>query len=560
LPPPGANSPAGNAPITFGEKQRIYPLDELGGKTLSEAQVEESMIAVVLESLKGFSKKHLTDQVCLELDQGHDFPEEIVRKMLGPDLGLHLAFIPEEYGGFGAGVHDIFRLSEEMARIDLAVATAFLAISLGTDPILVGGTDAQKEKWLTRIADEGLIVAYGVTEPGAGSDLTRLKTKAERLPDGGYRLEGVKQFITNGGIASLFTILAMAPDGPTFFVVEGDREGLTRGKPEDKHGIRASNTSQVILEGVEVPAEHVIGGAEGLGLEQATEVFGYTRLMVAAFGLGGGEEALARGIDYARERTQFGSPLIDKPGLMHRLVVPAYVGLEAARAYIGDVATQLDAGGKDLAVEGAVAKLFATEAGNYAADVAIQVHGGYGYTREYVVEKIRRDVRITTIYEGTSEILRQVIARDRWRLNLQQRGAYYDGIADAAAQLSANGSDVVGGQRLARAARILSKVMETARIHRLTRNQSVLFRLADAMTYIEVGLAFSKAGLNGSQRQQNMARIHAREALRITVETAVAVVCGAGNLPKVEGLEGWEADCAGLEEDLAFVTAWLKDH
>lgn len=517
------------------------------------------MIDIVLESLKGFSKKHLTDEVCLELDRGHDFPEDIVGKMLGPDLGLHLAFIPEEYGGFGASVHDIFRLSEEMARIDLAVATAFLAISLGTDPILVGGTDAQKEKWLTRIAEEGLIVAYGVTEPGAGSDLTRLKTKAERLPDGGYRLEGVKQFITNGGIAGLFTILAMAPDGPTFFVVEGDRKGLTRGKPEDKHGIRASNTSQVILEGVEVPAEHVIGGAEGLGLEQATKVFGYTRLMVAAFGLGGGEEALSRAIEYTRDRVQFGSPLIDKPGLMHRLVVPAYIGLEAARAYIGDVATRLDAGGEDLAVEGAIAKLFATEAGNYAADVAIQAHGGYGYTREYVVEKIRRDVRITTIYEGTSEILRQVIARDRWRLNLQQRGSYYDGIADSAAQLDADGREV-GGRQLARAARILSKVMEVARTHRLTRNQSVLFRLADAITYIEVGVAFSEAGASGSERQQNMARIHARDALRITVETAVAVTCGAGNLPSVEGLDGWPADFVGLEDDLAFVSAWLKDH
>jgi len=527
---------------------------------LSGAHSEESVIDIVLESLKRFSKKHLPDDVCLELDKTEDFPEEIVGKMLGPDLGLHLAFIPEDYGGLGASAHDIYRLSEEMARIDLAVATAFLAISLGTDPILVGGTPEQKEKWLTRIAEEGLIVAYAVTEPGAGSDLTRLATKAVRLPDGSYQLEGVKQFITNGGIAALFTVLAMAPDGPTFFVVEGDREGLTRGKPEDKHGIRASNTSQVILEDVVVPAEHVIGGAEGLGLEQATKVFGYTRLMVAAFGLGGGEEALSRAIEYARDRVQFGSPLIDKPGLMNRLVVPAYVGLEASRAYIAHIANGLDAGGRDLAVEGAIAKLFASESGNHAADIAIQVHGGYGYTKEYVVEKIRRDVRITTIYEGTSEILRQVIARDRWRLNLQQRGAYFEGIADSIGKLDSDGSDPVGGRRLARASRILSKTMEAARTHRLTRNQSALFRLADAITLIEVGCAFSTEAANGSERQQAMARIHAREALRTTVETAVAVTCGAGNLGVTAGLEGWEADFNGLEDDLTFVATWLKEH
>ena len=527
---------------------------------MSGTQIEESVIDIVLESLKKFSKKYLPDDVCLELDKTEDFPEEIVARMLGPDLGLHLAFIPEEYGGLGASAHDIYRLSEEMARIDLAVATAFLAISLGTDPILVGGTPEQKEKWLTRIAEEGLIVAYAVTEPGAGSDLTQLKTKATRLADGGYQLEGVKQFITNGGIAGLFTVLAMAPDGPTFFVVEGDRQGLTRGKPEDKHGIRASNTSQVILEDVEVPAEAVIGGAEGLGLEQATKVFGYTRLMVAAFGLGGGEEALSRAIEYARDRVQFGSPLIDKAGLMHRLVVPAYVGLEAARAYVAHIAQSLDAGGQDLAVEGAIAKLFATEAGNHAADIAIQVHGGYGYTREYVVEKIRRDVRITTIYEGTSEILRQVIARDRWRLNLQQRGAYYENIATSIAQLDGTGSDSVGSRPLGRAARILSRAMEAARVHRLTRNQSVLFRLADAITFLEVGCAFSRAAAEGSERQQAMARIHARETLKTAVETAVAVTCGAGNLGRTEGLEGWEADYNGLEEDLAFVSNWLKEH
>jgi len=520
----------------------------------------DSMIEIVVQSLRGFAQKHLPDSVCLQLDKDDLFPEELIRKMLGPDLGLHLVFIPEEHGGFGATAYDLFRVSEEMARIDLGVATSFLAISLGMDPILVGGTPEQKEKWLSRIAEEGLIVAYAVTEPGAGSDLTRLSTRATRLPDGGYVLEGVKQFITNGGVADLYTVLAKAPDGPTFFVVEGDRPGVVKGNPEDKHGIRASNTAQVIFDGVRLPATNAVGCVEGQGLAQAATVFGYTRLMVAAFGLGAGEEALARAMKYARDRVQFSGPLIEKRGLMHRLVVPALVGLEASRAYISHVAGRLDAGGEDLSIEGAMAKLFASEAGNAAADVAVQVHGGYGYTREYMVEKFRRDVRITTIYEGTSEILRQTISRDRWMKYLQQRGGYYISIADEADRLASHGSDPVGGRKIARAARILSQTMEAARVHRLTRNQSVLFRLADSMTFIEVGLAFSKTAREGTDKSQALARLHAREALRVAVDTAAAVACGAGNLGGPEAFEDWMPEFKGLEDDLEFVTVWLQGH
>ena len=241
----------------------------------------------------------------------------------------------------------------------------------------------------------------------------------------GYRISGRKQWISNGGVADRYTILANAPGGPSWFLVDRGTEGLTYGKPEDKHGIRASNTAAVFLENVEVPVDRLIGTEEGQGMAQAQAVFGYTRLMVAAFGLGAGRDALKRAIRYSQERVQGGGPLSQKQGYTHKLIVPNAVRLEAARAYIEWVAERLDGDEEGLATEGAVAKYLATEAGNKTAEDAIQALGGYGYTREYMVEKIKRDVRITTIYEGTSEIMEWTIARDRWQLHLKSRGQYY---------------------------------------------------------------------------------------------------------------------------------------
>ena len=220
----------------------------------------------------------------------------------------------------------------------------------------------------------------------------------------------------------------MAPGGPSWFVVERGTEGLSSAPPEDKHGIRLSNTAALFLDDVIVPAANLVGGVEGRGLVQAQQVFGYTRLMVAAFGLGGGWEAMDRAIRYSTERVQAGAPLSEKQGYTHKLIVPHVVRLEAARAVVEETATRIDAGegaGGALNTEGAIAKYLATEAGVAAADAAIQAHGGYGYTRPYIVEKIRRDVRITTIYEGTSEIMEMTIARDRWQHHLKTRGDHY---------------------------------------------------------------------------------------------------------------------------------------
>mgnify|MGYP000867237451 CR=1 FL=1 len=457
--------------------------------------LDQDTLQEVQDTLKKFATKHLPREKRLEWDRKDFFPEELVRKMVSPEVGLHLLFLPEEYGGLGGGAYDIYRVSEEMAKIDLGMATAFLAISLGTDPLRVGGTQEQKQKWMTRIAEEGLIVAYGATEPGAGSDLAALKTQAEPVYDAekklAYRLNGVKQFITNGGVADIYSILAVAPQGPSFFIVEKGMQGLSHGKQEEKHGIRLSNTTQVILDNVLVPAENLVGMKEGEGISQAVSVFGYTRLMVAAFGLGAGESALQYAIDYGKQRMQFGKPLLEMQGYTHKLLVPHAIHLEAARYYIEETAKRLDGGETGLETEGAIAKLFATETGNQAAEAAIQAHGGYGYTHEYEVEKIKRDVRITMIYEGTSEIMQQTIGKNRWSKFLQTKGAYYTKIAEEMDQI-AREDENCGASSLSKAIHTLVAAMEYIREKRLTREQYVLFQMADMITAVETSSALCR--------------------------------------------------------------------
>ena len=241
----------------------------------------------------------------------------------------------------------------------------------------------------------------------------------------GYKINGNKQWISNGGIADAYTILANTPGGPSWFIVEKGAKGFTHDEPEDKHGIRLSNTAALALDDVYVDADRLHRRRGRPGTNQAQAVFGYTRLMVAAFGLGGGWAALDRAIPYSTKRIQAGAPLSEKQGYTHKLIVPNVARLEAARAYIEETAERIDAGEGSLNTEGAIAKYMATEAGNQAADASIQALGGYGYTHEYMVEKIKRDVRITTIYEGTSEIMEMTISRDRWQSHLKTRGQHY---------------------------------------------------------------------------------------------------------------------------------------
>jgi alkylation response protein AidB-like acyl-CoA dehydrogenase len=452
----------------------------------NQPKMDPETLSMVLDTLAKLEKERLTPSIKLEMDEKGEFPMELIRFMQGPEIALHLIFIPVEYGGLGAGAREIAVVSEKMAKIDLGIATSFLAICLGMDPIMVGATPTQKEKYITKIAEQGLIVAYGVTEPEAGSNVQALKTKAERVLDvggriTGYKLNGQKQFITNGGVADLYTILADTPEGPSFFIVEKGAKGLIPGKHEDKHGIRASDTCPITLEDLFVPVENLIGGVEGQGLKEANQVFGYTRLMVATFGLGGGMAALEKTIAYAKKRVQFNSTLAEKQGYTHKLLVPNAVRLEAARAYIEHVAERLDSGEADLQVEGSIAKYFATEVGDAMANDAIQGLGGYGFIREYEVEKIKRDIKITTIFEGTSEIQRNIISTFRLRDTVRSKGGYYQTMA---ADLEQMGEEV-GGRWLAPGLRLINEIIQAARKAKLTRSQYVMFLLADMMTWSE---------------------------------------------------------------------------
>ncbi len=464
--------------------------------------LDRETLDMTLDAIRQFAERHLSDARILELDHLDECPLDVVRGMCSEDLGIQLLFIAEEYGGMGGGTIDVYRVCEAMARIDLGVATSVLATFLGSDPILVGATPEQKSLWLGRIANEGLLFAYGATEPEAGSDLASLKTTATPIDKDGevvaYELNGRKQWISNGGIADAYTILANAPGGPTWFIVDRDTPGFSSAKPEDKHGIRLSNTAALYLDAVTVEPDRLVGGVEGQGLWQAQLVFGYTRLMVAAFGLGGGWAALDRAIAYSTERIQAGGPLSEKQGYVHKLIVPHAAALEASRAVIEETAERIDAGEGSLNTEGAIAKYLASEAGCAAAEASIQALGGYGYTREYLVEKIKRDVRITTIYEGTSEIMEMTISRDRWQQHLKTRGQHYH---DAARQLEALHAQLphVGADAAALANHSLAEVLEWCRAGKLTRNQHILFRLGELIAQAEGAAAAARRAARAAQ-------------------------------------------------------------
>jgi acyl-CoA dehydrogenase len=514
--------------------------------------VSKKTLNLSIKSLKDFAKKQLPDEKLIELDEKDECPLDIVRAMCDPDkLGIQLLFVPEEYGGMGGSTFDVYCICEEMARIDLGVATSLFATFLGSDPITVGATAEQKKRWLGRIADEGVLFAYGATEPEAGSDLGALKTVAERVLENdkivGYKITGLKQWISNGGIAGAYTILASTPSGPSWFVVEKGAPGFSHDKPEDKHGIRLSNTAALALDNVYVDADRLIGGVEGQGLIQAQKVFGYTRLMVAAFGLGGGWAALDRAIPYSTKRIQGGAPLSEKQGYTHKLIVPHVARLEASRSYIEETAERIDAGDNTLNTEGAIAKFLATEAGNMAADASIQALGGYGYTHEYMVEKIKRDVRITTIYEGTSEIMEMTISRDRWQLHLKTRGQYYHEQGRALEAMHASHADV-GANIAALAMHALAEVMEKARVARLTRHQHVLLRLGELIAYAECAGSLCRRAVRSVENKLNkkantrfdatalaaLGRIFAREAAMKVAEEGLRWCAGADGIRAAE--------------------------
>ena len=514
------------------------------GASVSEEEPElkgldPELRQMVIDTIRQLRNRLLTQEKILEYDKNEFFPEETIREMLGPDIGLQLLFIPEAYGGMGGGTRDCCAVTLEMCKICLGIGTAFFAIQLGSDPLLVGGTEEQKAKWLGKIAEGNTLVAYAVTEAGAGSNLAAIKTKAEPVTDDagevtGYIINGTKQFISTGGYADFITLLASTPEGPSFFVVEKGTPGFIQGKGEEKHGIRASNTSPLSFTDVFVPVDNLIGGVSGQGMKQANKVFGYTRLMVAAMGLGALEAALEIVIPYAKERIQFGSPLSEKQGYTHKLVVPHAVRLQAATAYLDEVALRIDSGEEDLHVEGSISKYFATESANKAADDAIQALGGYGYICEFEVEKIKRDVKITCIYEGTSEIQQNIISTFRWKNTRKSKGEFYGSIVSEMEKLDTVVGDA-GCRLYGLSAGVLNETIMRVHDNRLIRQQYVMFNLADMMTHVEVGaslarkaVALTEAGGPEAETIKIMSRIFADEVAQLVTRKALKILMGSG--------------------------------
>jgi len=345
-----------------------------------------------------------------ELDEKGEFPEEIMKELARADL-LRM-FIPEEAGGLGGGCMEMCLVAEELSRICAGVATTYAANGLACMPIILYGTEEQKQRFLPRIADGASYAAFALTEAEAGSDAANIKTTAKEVEDG-FVLNGTKQFITNGGVAEIYTVIAVTDPkrgarGVSALVVEKGTPGFEFGKEEDKMGIRASKTTQLIFSDCKIPKENLLG-KRGRGFIITLKTFDRTRPGVGAQAVGIAQGAFDEALAYGKGRVQFGKPITSFQGIQFMLADMA-TQIEAARALVYATARMIDSGAKDISKESAMAKLFASDMAMSVTTDAVQIMGGYGYMKEYPAEKYMRDAKITQIYEGTNQIQRQVIA------------------------------------------------------------------------------------------------------------------------------------------------------
>jgi alkylation response protein AidB-like acyl-CoA dehydrogenase len=345
-----------------------------------------------------------------ELDEKEEFPWEIMEVLA--DAGLFGVYIPEEYGGLGGGVLDLCLVVEELSRVCSGVAVSYAASALGTLTLLEYGTEEQKGKYLPDVASGRKLAAFGLTEATAGSDAGGIKTTATRA-SGGYVLNGTKQFITNGGDAEIYTVIALTakekgPRGASAFLVEKDTPGFSFGRKEKKLGIRASSTRELVFEDCLVPEENIIG-REGMGFILTMRLLDRSRPGLGAQALGLAQGALEAAVDYARQRIQFGHPIIAQQAVQQMLADMA-MQVEAARALVYATARTIDSGAKDFTRESAMAKVFASDTAMKVTTDAMQIFGGVGYMRDYPIEKMFRDAKITQIYEGANQVLRSAIA------------------------------------------------------------------------------------------------------------------------------------------------------
>jgi len=372
------------------------------GLTEEQLMIKELARKVAEEKIKPFSR---------QWDEEEVFPQEAMKALAQSDL--FAICIPEEYGGMGGGLLDLCIATEEVSRADGGVAASYAASFLGMFPILLFGTEEQKKKYLPPIASGEKLSAFALTEPEAGSDAGAVTTKAVKEGDF-YILNGLKHFITNGGDADIYTVIALTdkskgPRGISAFIVEKGDSGFSFGKKEEKMGIRASSTRELIFQDCKIPKDRLLGGREGIGFIATMKTFDQSRPGVAAQAVGIAQGALELAVEYAHQRVQFGQKISSFQGIQWVLADMA-TKIEAARALVYAVARAVDRGEKNIGSYSAQAKLFASDVAMEVTTQAVQIFGGYGYMRDYPVEKFMRDAKITQIYEGTNQIQKNIIA------------------------------------------------------------------------------------------------------------------------------------------------------
>lgn len=363
---------------------------------------------------RDFAAREITP-VAEHFDQSAEFPIDIINK--GREIGLVNLNIPLDYGGPGASVLEECIVAEELAYGCSGISTAMSVNNLSSLPILIGGTDEQKAYWLgERMVEQGHLAAYCVTEPAAGSNVAGMQARAERR-NGHYVINGSKIFISNVNFSNFYTVFAVTDPsarhrGISCFIIERDTPGIKVSKHFDKLGQRAADTAEIVFENVEVPEANRIG-AEGMGFLLAMKVFDHSRPGVAAGAVGVARRAMEECIKYAKERETFGQPIWQHQAIGHKIADMA-INIEAARLLVWQAAWMVDHGAENPKMA-AYAKAFAADMAMQVTVDAVQVFGGYGYMKEYPVEKLMRDVKVFQIYEGTSEIQRNIIVRELFR-------------------------------------------------------------------------------------------------------------------------------------------------
>ncbi|MGV9254545.1 acyl-CoA dehydrogenase [Streptomyces sp. NPDC003697] len=346
------------------------------------------------------------------VDEEARFPQEALDALVANDL--HAVHVPEEYGGSGADALATVIVIEEVARVCASSSLIPAVNKLGSLPVILSGSEELKKRYMTPLSKGDGMFSYCLSEPEAGSDAAGMKTRAVRDGDH-YVLNGVKRWITNAGVSEYYTVMAVTdPDkrskGISAFVVEKSDEGVSFGAPEKKLGIKGSPTREVYFDNVRIPADRMIG-EEGTGFATAMKTLDHTRITIAAQALGIAQGALDYAKGYVKERKQFGKPIADFQGIQFMLADMA-MKISAARALTYQAAAASERGDADLTYLGAAAKCFASDVAMEVTTDAVQLLGGYGYTRDYPVERMMRDAKITQIYEGTNQVQRIVMARN----------------------------------------------------------------------------------------------------------------------------------------------------